>query len=266
MWRNPGGVGGCPAGTHGYNVLAASCDPMDDDTAYGGHGTHVAGIMGAVGNNGMGVSGVNWTTSIMAVKWVNATDTGFTSDLITAIDWVVTAKQAGVNVRVVNDSATWPGSGFSQALSDAIDLLGSNDILFVTAAGNTAQNNDTLPRYPCSYNRPTEICVAASDQNDKLWSSSNYGTTTVQLAAPGVNIYSTLRLSNYGYISGGSMASPQVAGAAALVLSQQYQSVQTLRSTLLNSVDTLSALTPYVQTGGRLNLCKAVPGCPAAVT
>src|SRR5262249_14708670 len=150
------------------------------------------------------------------------------------INWVISAKQAGINVRVANDSATWPGTGYSQALSDAIDALGANDILFVTAAGNTAQNNDTLPRYPCSYNRPTEICVAASDQNDNLWSSSNYGTTTVQLAAPGSNIYSTLRLSNYGYISGGSMASPQVAGAAALSLSLGYQSVYTLRNTILN--------------------------------
>src|SRR5206468_6010304 len=97
------------------------------------------------------------------------------SDLIAAIDWVVSAKQAGVNVRVANDSATWPGTSYSQALSDEIDTLGAYDILFVTAAGNTAQNNDTTPRYPCSYNRPTMICVAATDQNDKLWGSSNYG-------------------------------------------------------------------------------------------
>src|SRR6476646_4181688 len=154
---------------------------MDDDTSYGGHGTHVAGIVGAVANNATGVAGVNWTTSIMAVKWVTSNSVGATSDLITAMDWVVRAKQAGVNVRVMNDSATWPGTGFSQALSDEIDLLGSNDILFVTAAGNTAQNNDTVPRYPCSYNRPNMICVAASDQRDNPWSSSNHGTTTVKL-------------------------------------------------------------------------------------
>ena len=104
MWNNPGGIGGCPAGTHGYNVLNLTCDPMDDDTSYGGHGTHVAGILGAVANNASGVAGVNWTTSIMAVKWVTSNSVGATSDLITAMDWVVHAKQAGVNVRVMNDS------------------------------------------------------------------------------------------------------------------------------------------------------------------
>src|SRR4029077_12009694 len=97
MWNNPGGIGGCPAGTHGFNVLTSSCDPMDDDNVYNGHGTHVAGIMGAVGNNAAGTVGVNWTTSIMAVKWVNSSGTGATSDLITAMDRVITAKQAGVN-------------------------------------------------------------------------------------------------------------------------------------------------------------------------
>jgi subtilisin family serine protease len=266
MWNNPGGIGGCSAGTHGYNVLTQTCDPMDDDTSYGGHGTHVAGILGAIGNNAAGVAGVNWTTSIMAVKWVTANSSGATSDLITAMDWVIHAKQAGVNVRVANDSATWPGTGFSQALSDEIDLLGSNDILFVTAAGNTAQDNDTIPRYPCSYNRPNMLCVGASDQMDNLWSSSNYGTTTVKLAASGVNIYSTLRLSNYGYISGTSMASPQVAGTAALILSNGYVSVANLRTMILNHVDVLPSLSSYVSTGGRLNVCKSVPGCTNAVS
>ena len=266
MWNNPGGIGGCAAGTHGFNVLTSSCDPMDDDGAYGGHGTHVAGIMGAVGNNAAGTAGVNWTTSIMAIKWVNSGGTGATSDLITGMDWIVSAKQAGINVRVANDSQTWPGTAFSQALSDEIDLLGSNDILFVTASGNTAQDNDTTPRYPCSYDRPTMICVAASDQDDQLWSSANFGPISVQLAAPGVNIYSTLRTSNYGYISGGSMASPQVAGTAALILSLGYQSVANLRTMILNNVDALSSLSGLVGTGGRLNVCKAVPGCSTAVT
>jgi subtilisin family serine protease len=264
IWTNPGGIGGCPAGTHGYNVLTGICDPMDDDSVYGGHGTHVAGILGAVGNNAAGISGVNWTTSIMAVKWVDGSNTGYTSDLITAIDWVIRAKHAGINVRVVNDSATWAGTSASQALSDAIDLLGSNDILFVSAAGNTAQNNDTTPRYPCSYDRPNQICVGATDQTDHLWSSSNYGITAVKLGAPGVNIYSTLRQSNYGYISGGSMAAPQVSGTAALILSEGYQSVSALRSMILNNVDSLASLQGLVATGGRLNVCKAVPGCSAS--
>src|SRR5205814_7267452 len=100
---------------------------------------------------------------IMAVKWVPASGIGATSDLISALQWVVSAKQAGVNVRVVNDSATWKGTIASQALSDEIDVLGGNNILFVTAAGNTAENNDVTPRYPCVYNRANQICAAASD-------------------------------------------------------------------------------------------------------
>jgi len=128
VWSNPGGINGCAAGTHGYNVLTSVCDPMDDDTVYNGHGTHVSGIIGAVTNNGTGVAGVNWQTSLLGVKWVDASGDGATSDLITALDWVVSAKQAGVNIRVVNDSQTWPGTASSQALSDEIDVLGSNDI------------------------------------------------------------------------------------------------------------------------------------------
>jgi len=193
---------------------------MDDDTAYGGHGTHVAGILGAVGNNGIGVSGVNWTTTILPVKWVSATEENSTSDLITALNWILNAKQAGVPVRVVNDSTVFVGTAPSQALSDEIDLLGQNSILFVTAAGNTGDNNDVLSvrRYPCGYDRSTEICVAASDQNDALPSWANYGSHTVDLAAPGSNIYSTLRNNSYGFIDGSSMATAQVAGAATYIL------------------------------------------------
>ena len=267
IWNNPGGVNACPAGTHGYNVLTSTCDPMDDDTSFNGHGSHVGGILGAVGNNSFGVSGVNWTTSIMAVKWVSSNGgQGATSDLITGMDWIIRAKQAGVNVRVINDSATWPGTGFSQALSDEIDSLGANNILFVTAAGNTSQNNDTTPRYPCSYNRSNMICVSATDQNDNLASFSNYGVTTVHLGAPGVNIISTLRSSNYGFINGTSMASPQVAGTAALILSLGDQTVSNLRSMILNNVDPLPSLSGVVASGGRLNVCKALPGCQNAVT
>jgi subtilisin family serine protease len=267
IWTNPGGINGCAAGTHGYNVLTGACDPMDDDTVYGGHGTHVAGIIGAVGNNGVGVTGVNWQTTILPVKWVNATGSGSTSDLLAALDWVLQAQAAGVNIRVVNDSQTWKGDAFSQALSDEIDLLGQHDILMVTAAGNTGDNNDdpAVRRYPCGYDRPTEICVTASDQNDALPSWANYGATTVDLAAPGNHIYSTLRNGTYGIVSGGSMAAPQVSGAAALLLSTGTYTAAQLKAQILNNVDPLPSLTGKVRTGGRLDICKAIPGCSTAV-
>ncbi len=268
IWVNPGGIGNCAAGTHGYNVLASSCDPMDDDTVYGGHGTHVAGILGAVGNNGIGVTGVNWTTTILPVKWVSSSGSGYTSDLITALDWLVQAKQAGVNVRVVNDSDVFFGTAYSQALSDEIDLLGQNNILFVTAAGNTGDNNDNpaVRRYPCSYERSNEICVTATDQNDALPSWANYGATTVDLAAPGNNIYSTLRNNSYGFISGGSMASPQVAGTAALILSVKDMSASQLKADILENVDQIPGLAGKVRTGGRLDVCQALPGCATGTT
>jgi subtilisin family serine protease len=267
IWSNPGGIGGCPAGTHGYNVIAATCDPMDDDTVYGGHGTHVAGIMGAVGNNGIGVTGVNQSATILPVKWVSSGGSGTTSNLIAGLDWLLSAKNAGVNVRVVNDSEVFVGTAYSQALSDEIDLLGQNGILFVTAAGNTSDNNDNpaVRRYPCGYARPTEICVAASNQQDALPSWANYGITSVDLAAPGDNVYSTVRGGSYGYISGSSMASPQVAGAAALILSRQDMSPTALKADILQNVDKIPSLSGTIRTGGRLNICSALPSCTQAL-
>lgn len=263
IWSNPGKIGGCAAGTHGYNVVASSCDPMDDDTAYGGHGTHVAGIMGATGNNGLGVAGMNWNTTLLPVKWLDSNASGTTDRLISALDWLLAAKQAGVNIRVINDSATFAGTAYSQALSDEIDALGANGVLFVTSAGNSGQSNDdpATRRYPCGYDRPTEICVTASGQNDALPSWANYGSGKVDLAAPGVKVYSTLRNGGYGYIDGGSMASAQVSGAAALVLSVQDFSPTALKSDILSNVDPVPALSGWVRTGGRLDVCGAMPGC-----
>ena len=236
---------------------------MDDETTFGGHGTHVAGIIGAVGNNGLGVAGVNWSTTILPVKWLDSTGFGSTSGLISALNWVLQAKQAGVNVRVVNDSATFVGTAYSQALSDEIDLVGQSGILFVTAAGNTADNNDdpSVRRYPCGYDRPTEICVTASTQTDALPAWAGYGPNTVDLAAPGDNIYSTLRNGTYGYVSGGSMASAQVAGAAALILSAHDFPAEALKTDILSNVDPVPGLAGRVRTGGRLDICKAIPGC-----
>jgi subtilisin family serine protease len=264
IWSNPGKVGGCPRGTHGYNVIKQNCEPVDEDTTYGGHGTHVAGILGAVGNNGAGVAGINWQTSIVPVRWMNNASGGATSALIEALQWLVAAKQEGVNIRVVNDSDTFFGTARSEALSNEIDVLGANNILFVTSAGNTGNNNDevAVQRYPCSYDRPNELCVAPLDSKDQLPSWANYGAHTVDLAAPGVSVYSTLREGKYGYMSGSSMAAPQVAGAAALILSKAPTlSATALRADILEHVDHLPSLAGRLISGGKLDVCKALPGC-----
>ncbi len=266
IWSNPGGIGGCAAGTHGYNVLSSNCNPMDEDTTYGGHGTHVAGIMGAVGNNGIGIAGMNWQTTILPVKWLRTAGWGETGALIEALQWLVAARQQGVNVRVVNDSDTFWGTAYSKALREEINVLDANNILLVTAAGNTGDDNDevAVQRYPCSYDLANEICVTATNNNDVLPGWANYGPHTVDLAAPGVSIYSTLREGRYGYLSGGSMASPQVAGAAALILSVEPSlSTSALKADILENVDKLPSLAGKVITGGRLDVCRALPGCGA---
>jgi serine protease len=257
VWTNPGGVAGCPAGTHGYNVVANTCEPMDDY----GHGTQVAGALGAVGNNGVGVAGVAWRATILPVKWTDSAGHGSTFRLIRALDWALKAKAAGVNVRVVNDSAVFAGTSFSQALSDELDKLAANNVLFVTAAGNNRNDNDVTPKYPCSYGKANEICAAATEQHDRLAGFSNWGATTVDLAAPGKDILTTVRGGGYGYTKGTSFAAPLVAGAAALAVSVQDMSTSALKARILGGVDRLPSLAGRVRSGGRLDLCKVVPGC-----
>jgi subtilisin family serine protease len=255
VWSNPGGIGGCAVGTHGFNAITRTCDPLDDNN----HGSHVSGTIGAAGNNGIGVVGVNWNVKIMGVKFLDASGSGTTADAITAIDFAVNAKIAGVNIRVLSNS--WGGGGFSQALLDAINRANANDILFVAAAGNSATNNDVTPHYPSSYNAPNVVAVAATTNTDGLASFSSYGPTSVHLGAPGQDTLSTTLNNTYSYFSGTSMATPHVSGAAALVLSQGYLSVSALKSRLLSSVDALPSLSGLTVTGGRLNLCKAITGC-----
>jgi len=255
IWTNDGTVNHCPAGTHGYNVLLKSCDPMDDHN----HGTHVSGTIGAVGNNSLGVVGVNWTTRIMGLKFLSASGSGTVSGAVAAIDWALKAKAAGVNLRVLSNS--WGGGGYSKALADAINKAGANDVLFVAAAGNAARNNDTTPFYPCSYHAANEICVAAIDKTDSLAYFSNYGANSVDLAAPGVGVVSTVIGGGYASFSGTSMATPHVSGTAALILSTGYESVSTLKSTILAAVAPDASLAGRVTTGGRLDVCNAIPSC-----
>ncbi|HZP63539.1 MAG TPA: CARDB domain-containing protein [Terriglobales bacterium] len=252
----------CPAGTHGFNAILMACDPMDDNM----HGTHVSGIIGASGNNNVGVAGVNWTTQIMGLKFLDSEGYGYTSDAVNAIDFAIQAKTqfgSGADVRVLSNS--WGGNAFSQALQDEIDLAATNDILFVAAAGNSAVNIDSIPMYPASYNRPNMISVAATDNNDALATFSSYGPKSVHLGAPGVDVLSTLPGATYGYLSGTSMATPHVSGAAALMLSVCTLATSDLKSNLLANVDYIPALTGITVTGGRLNLNHAVRSCNGPV-
>jgi subtilisin family serine protease len=270
MWSAPSAftvnIGGmaitCPAGSHGFNAIANSCDPMDDQY----HGTHVSGTIGAAGNNSVGVAGVNWTTRLMGLKFLAASGSGLLSDAIKAMEFAIQTKAlfAGtatpVNLRVL--SASWGGTDFSQSLLDEINKAGSNNMLFVAAAGNSGTNNDQAPFYPAGFSASNLISVAATDASDSVASFSNYGPSTVHLGAPGVSILSTMPGNQYAYLSGTSMAAPQVSGAAMLTLAT-CPGLDTigLKSQLLNAVDPESALAGRTITGGRLNVGKAVSAC-----
>ncbi len=227
-------------------------DPMD----YNGHGTHVSGIIGAVGNNGQGVAGVNWKVKIMPVNFLGFLGMGFTSDAILALEY---AWQNGA--RLSNNS--WGGGAFSQSLSDAIQMAGAKGHLFIAAAGNSGTDNDAVPHYPSSYDLPYVVAVAATDMSDQLADFSCFGAASVDLAAPGVGILSTFPGSQYVSYDGTSMATPFVSGAAALLLSQDnLLDPLGVKRVLLQSVDKLDSLTDKVVTGGRLNLAKVVGGSP----
>ena len=252
IWTNPGEIpgnnndddgNGYIDDIHGWDFVNDDNDPMDDH----GHGSHVSGTIGAVGNNGIGVVGVCWNVKIMGLKFLSASGSGSTANAVLAVQY---ATQMGVRLT----SNSWGGGGFSQALFDAIQDANLNGILFVAAAGNNGANTDASPHYPSSYNLPNIIAVAATDHNDQLASFSNYGATSVDLAAPGVNILSTFPGASYGAISGTSMATPHVSGAAGLVFGR-FPSIGHLdaKGLILSRVDPLPNLAGVVQTGGRLN-------------
>ncbi len=250
----------CQAGTHGFNAITRTCDPMDDHN----HGTHVAGTIGAVGNNANGVTGVNWVTSMMGLKFLDAGGSGTTADAIDLIDFAIQVKQifaasGGANIRILSNS--WGGGDFSQALLDEINAAAAEDMLFVAAAGNNGLPNDIIPMYPASYAAPNVIAVAATTNTDARASFSNYGVKTVHLGAPGASILSTLRGGAYGFQSGTSMATPHVSGAAALTLSHCALNTATLKTALIESVDQIPALLTKTMTGGRLNVLKTLQSC-----
>jgi thermitase len=238
---------------NGYNGTDAIADPMDDN----GHGTHCAGIIGAEGDNGEGIAGINWQVRIMPLKFMGRGGFGTTNDAIEAINYAIDRKKKGVNLRII--SASWGSIQRSKALEDTIRAAGDAGILFVAAAGNNSSNNDSWPHYPSNYDLPNMISVAALDRNDALASFSNFGKRSVHLAAPGKDILSTWLKDGYREASGTSMATPYVSGVAALIAAREPDiSMQDLKKRLLESVDKLPSLDGKVATGGRLCAANAL--------
>jgi subtilisin family serine protease len=238
---------------YGYDFFNIDADPMDDN----GHGTHVSGTIGAVGNNNRGVVGVCWTVKIMALKMLSASGGGYLDDAIEAIQYAT-----AMGARVIN--ASWGGyftQEDSQGLYDAIAAARNAGVLFVAAAGNDNLNNDTIfpPFNPSSYNLDNIIAVMATTDGDQKAGFSNYGLTFVDLGAPGNNILSTIPGGGYDFKSGTSMASPHVAGACALLLSADPGLTYTdVKQILLEYSDPLSSLLGLCVSGGRLNLFNAI--------
>lgn len=293
MWTNPGEIpdnniddegNGFIDDVHGYNFVSYNGNSLDDFF----HGTHVAGTIGAVGNNGIGVVGVNWNVQIMSLKFLDSGGGGYISDAVAAVDyatmmrnlWLSSGGTNGANIRLTSNS--WGGGGYDQALVDAINAGGDAGIMFVAAAGNDGSDADIFPMYPAAYESDNIISVAATDSSDNLAYFSNWGLNSVDLGAPGVNIYSTFPTyvtdamyyngfnTDYETISGTSMATPHVSGVAALAWSlNPSASVAEIRAAILNNVDPIAALdtsgfTP-VATGGRLNAHKTLQAIGMAV-
>lgn len=232
---------------HGYNAITNNGEMKDDH----GHGSHTAGTIGAKGNDGAGIVGVAWDVKLMGVKFLSAEGGGSLADAIKAIDYTT---KMGVDMT----SNSWGGGGYSQALYDAIKRAGDAGILFVAAAGNSAADNDTDPEYPASYDLDNIVSVAAVDAAGQLAFFSCYGKTTVDVAAPGVNVYSTTP-AGYDSWSGTSMATPHVTGVAALLKSANPEmSAAEIKARLIKSARPLASLRGRVASNGMVNAYHAL--------
>ncbi|MFM7214506.1 MAG: S8 family serine peptidase, partial [Verrucomicrobiota bacterium] len=266
MWQNPGESGalasdgidndgnGYVDDVYGINAVTGSGNPMDDN----GHGTHCAGTIGAAANGSGPHVGVAWNVRLMGLKFMDAGGSGFTSDAIECINFAV-AKGA----RVL--SCSWGGGGYETSLKDAITRARNQGVLFVAAAGNESANSDVIPHYPSGYDVDNVISVAALDRSDNMAGFSNYGSRNVDLGAPGVDIYSTYHTANDAYAtsSGTSMATPHVAGVAALVISRfPGISIFDLRQRLLATTVPVASLNGRSATGGRVNAYNALTASP----
>ncbi|MDG0964229.1 MAG: S8 family serine peptidase, partial [Opitutales bacterium] len=257
LWKNPGEIAdngkdddqnGYIDDVYGWDFCNKDNDPMDGH----GHGTHVAGTIAASTNNGKLIAGVAWHTKMAGLKFLSDKGSGSTSDAIDAV-----AYSAAMGFKVSNNS--WGGGGNSQALKAAIEKAGQNGQIFCAAAGNSRKDNDRSPHYPSSYDCENIISVAASDSSDRLASFSCYGKNSVDLAAPGVRILSLLPNNRTASWSGTSMATPHVAGAAALIFSINANAGHAeVKEAIMSSVDPIKAFDGKMLAAGRLNVAQSL--------
>jgi len=273
VWTNPyDPIDGVDNDGNGYVDDVHGWDfAGNDNTVYDGsgddHGTHVSGTVGARGGNGRGVAGVCWQVQLISVKFLGRYG-GTTANAIKAVDYITDLKKNhGLNIAATNNS--WGGGGYSAGLYAAIERANQYNILFVAAAGNSGVNIDSSPQYPASYINANIIAVAAIDNSGNLASWSNYGATSVDLGAPGVNIWSSVPnkkgQSAYSSYSGTSMATPHVTGAAALYSAAHPGSTAAaIKGAILSTTVPTGMLGGKTVTGGRLNISAALcsPSCP----
>lgn len=265
IWTNPGEIpdnkidddgNGWIDDIHGYNTAADRPDPMDDDS----HGTHVAGIIGATGDDGVGTVGVNWRCKLVALKFLDANGSGETSDAIEALQYVIDN-----DIKISNNS--WGCNGcYSQALSDMIQATQSIGHVFIAAAGNGIEgvgvDTDEIPFYPGCYGLPNLINVAAINNNQLKAGFSNFGFNSVHIGAPGVTVLSTVPGGEYAYFNGTSMAAPHVAGVVGLVMSRYPDwTWQQVRGRVLGTAQVIPSLLGRTVTGGLVSVTASLGDC-----
>lgn len=280
MWVNSGEVAGDGIDNDGNGYIDdvngfdfLNGDGSVFDVGEHPHGTHVAGTIGAVGNNGAGVAGVMWNVNLISAKTINSAGSADLASTIRAIDYITDLRtKKGLDIIASNNS--WGGTRYSQALENAIKRGGDAGIMFVAAAGNDAGNIDSTPQYPAAYDCSTThrifdcvVSVAAIQQDGNLAGYSNFSSTKVDIAAPGTNVYSTLPSNSYGLLSGTSMAAPHVTGALALcVASYRGTSGLSAIQKLMSTATANAALSGKVASGGQLNVEALVDSCVGSST